>query len=274
MSRLIKKAPLVGAFLLSTFFLGSVYAQCPLPPSLPPVSVARVTDGDTLRLADGRRVRLIGINAPEVAGKDRSAQPYALAAKRRLQALIAAAGGQVILVPGAHPKDRYGRLLANVYTPNANNLEARLLQEGLAYQVVIPPNDALSQCHALAEQGARFAQAGLWKGFKATSAAKVKQSGFQVISGTLLKVEVNSGGLWLTLQGGVVLHVAQGSQPDFSVERLHNLRGRVVEARGWVVERGRRSGQPTHRARWLLRLTAPDMLQVVPSEPKVVGATP
>lgn len=249
-------------------------AQCPSPPPLPLVSVAQVTDGDTLRLADGKRVRLIGINAPEVASKDRPAQPYAMAAKRRLQALIAAAGGQVILVPGAQSKDRYGRSLANAYTSDGENLEARLLQEGLAYRVVIPPNDALRDCHAHAEQGARSAQVGLWEGFKATPAAAVKRSGFQVVRGTLVKVEANSGGLWLTLQGGVVLHVARGSQPEFSVESLRKLHGRAVEARGWVIDRGRRSGRQADRPRWLLPLTAPGMLQALPSEAKVVGATP
>ena len=39
------------------------------------VEVARVVDGDTVRLRDGRSVRLIGINAPELAHNGRTTEP-------------------------------------------------------------------------------------------------------------------------------------------------------------------------------------------------------
>lgn len=59
------------------------------------MQVRQVVDGDTLRLVDGRSVRLIGINTPEVGRKGRSSEPYAEAARRRLQALVNASDGRV-----------------------------------------------------------------------------------------------------------------------------------------------------------------------------------
>lgn len=69
--------------------------------------VAYVVDGDTLRLTNGRYVRLIGIDTPE------HGRPYYLAAKRHLDQLVT---GQVRLVNPASTDDhdRYGRLLRYV----------------------------------------------------------------------------------------------------------------------------------------------------------------
>jgi endonuclease YncB( thermonuclease family) len=274
LSWLIKKAPLMGAFLLSAFYLAGARGQCPLPPSGPLAVVARVVDGDTLRLADGRRVRLIGINAPETASRGRPAEPYAVAARQRLQALVDSAGGQLAIVPGAQSPDRYGRTLANAYAPDGQNLEAQLLRDGLAYQVVMPPNDALRQCHAAAERSARLAGSGLWRGFTATPVAALKRAGFAVVAGQVIKVERNGGGLWLELEGGLVLHVPRRSEQAFDLAGLQALRGQSVEARGWVTSRARRSGDGADQARWVLRLTAPAMLQALPLGAKVVGAEP
>nr|GFD19721.1 hypothetical protein [Tanacetum cinerariifolium] len=94
-------------------------------------------DGDTLRLSDGRSVRMIGLNAPETGKKGQSAQPFAEAAKRRLQTLVDDSGGQVSLRVGEQATDHYGRTLANVYGRNGANLEAQLLAEGLGYLVAV-----------------------------------------------------------------------------------------------------------------------------------------
>ena len=77
-SPLTKKAPLTGAFFFFWLISFSLQAACPIPGKLPTYNVRKVVDGDTLRLVDGRSVRLIGLNAPELARKGR---PKALAAR-------------------------------------------------------------------------------------------------------------------------------------------------------------------------------------------------
>lgn len=109
---LLKKASLVGAFFVGVIWHFPVLAFCPLPDKPQWVAVRQVVDGDTLRLVDGRSVRLIGINAPEMGRKGRTSEPYAEAARRRLQALVKANDDRVGLVPGVEGKDKYGRTLA------------------------------------------------------------------------------------------------------------------------------------------------------------------
>jgi len=140
--QLLKKASLVGAFFVPGIWLPAAQAEvfCPAPASLVPVEVQRVVDGDTVRLTDGRSVRMIGLNAPETGKKGRPDEPYAVAARQRLQVLVDASDGRVGLVPGRESKDRYGRTLAHLYGADGENLEARLLAEGLGLQGGVAPN--------------------------------------------------------------------------------------------------------------------------------------
>jgi endonuclease YncB( thermonuclease family) len=274
LARLIKKASLVGAFLLPAFFLGQARAECPVPATLPLVQVARAVDGDTLRLVDGRSVRLIGINTPELGRKGRMDEPGAKAARDRLQALVKASAGKVMIQPGAEPYDRHGRTLAHVYTPQGRNIEATLLGEGLGFQVVVPPNDALKECHAAAERAARKAGLGLWRRFTPQPVAGLKRAGFAIVTGRVDGISRNRGGIWIDLEGSLVLQVARANERAFE-DILHRLPvGQTIEARGWIVDRRRRSVEGPGQAPWLLRLTSPVMLEMSPSAAKVVGSKP
>jgi len=256
-----KKAPLVGAFFMGVIWHFPALAFCPLPEQPQQVQVRQVVDGDTLRLVDGRSVRLIGINTPEVGRKGRSSEPYAEAARRRLQALVNASDRRVGLVPGVEGKDKYGRTLAHIYGLNGDNMAARLLSEGLGYRVAVAPNVRLSGCQQLAAQAARKAGVGLWRSSPVLRARDVRQSGFAVIGGRIEAVERNRGGVWLTLDSSVVLQVPARLQRNFPASFFDNLKGRQVEARGWVLDRSRKGGLKPGQRRWVLQLTDPSMLE-------------
>ncbi|WP_217477402.1 thermonuclease family protein [Stutzerimonas stutzeri] len=258
----MKKASLVGAFFVSIFLTFQAQALCPASGSLARAQVARVVDGDTLRLVDGRSVRLIGLNAPEMGRKGIGAEPFAEAAKRRLQALVSANGGYVRLRTGQQAKDHYGRLLAHVYDEQGDNFEARLLAEGLGFFVAIAPNTDLADCHFAAEQQARAANRALWRRSPVIPAGELRHGGFALIRGQVERVQVNRGGIWLELADSVVLHIPHASASAFA-SALDNLPGRAVEARGWVIDRKGRADL-SRQARWLLKLTAPSMLIVQP----------
>ncbi len=90
--------------------------------------VASVHDGDTLTLADGRRVRLLQIDTPELG----SGECYSRAARTALLRL-APVGARIVLEAdgGLDRVDRYGRLLRYVHRSGTNvNLE--LVREGAA----------------------------------------------------------------------------------------------------------------------------------------------
>lgn len=258
-----KKASLVGAFFMGVFWYLPASAFCPLPADAQPVQVRQVVDGDTVRLTDGRSVRLIGINAPEVGRKGRSSEAFAEAARQRLQALVKASDGQLGLVPGVEARDKYGRTLAHLYSRTGDNLEARLLSEGLGYRVAVAPNVSLTVCQQQAEQAARQARAGLWRRSPVLPATEVERSGFAVIGGQVTDIKRNRGGIWIEIDRALVLQVAPRLQRTFPANFTDALHGQPVEARGWVLDRSRKGGLQTGQQRWLLPLTDPSMLERV-----------
>ncbi|VVN80317.1 thermonuclease family protein [Pseudomonas fluorescens] len=261
---LMKKASLAGAFFVSAFWLSAAQAFCPVPDGLAAVAVQRVVDGDTLRLSDGRSVRMIGLNTPELGKKGRADEPFAVTARKRLEALVAASDGRLALLPGKESKDSYGRTLAHLYGADGANLEAQMLAEGLGFQVAVAPNVDLVACQQAAERSARQAGIGLWRHSPVLKAEQINTSGFALLSGRVSKVQRNRGGVWIELQDSVVLRVAPNVLGQFDVAALARLEGKQIEARGWVVDRSRRGGRKDGHARWLLPLTHPVMLYAIP----------
>jgi endonuclease YncB( thermonuclease family) len=260
-SSLLKKASLAGAFFVSAIWLSGAQAFCPAPAGLASVMVQRVVDGDTLRLNDGRSVRMIGLNTPELGRQGRSDEPFAVAARQRLQVLVDASGGRVGLRPGKQAKDHYGRTLAHIYSASGANLEAQMLADGLGFQVAVAPNVDLVACQQAAERSARLAGLGLWRQSPVLKAEQIQRSGFAVISGRVSKVQRNRGGIWIELKDALVLRVAPNLVGQFDNARLQALKGKQIEARGWIVDRSRRGGLQSGQSRWLLPLTDPSMLQ-------------
>jgi len=85
-----------------------------------------VVDGDTLQCGD-ERVRVMGLDAPEMHARCPDESRLALAATARLRELVAHG---VTLQPAG--RDRYGRLLAVVLSREGNDLALVLIREGLA----------------------------------------------------------------------------------------------------------------------------------------------
>ncbi|MCP1484838.1 endonuclease YncB(thermonuclease family) [Pseudomonas fluorescens] len=251
----------MGAFFVSAIWLSGAQAFCPAPAGLTSVTVQRVIDGDTLRLGDGRSVRMIGLNTPELGKQGRSDEPFAVAARQRLQALVEASGGRVGLRPGKQAQDHYGRTLAHIYSASGANLEAQMLADGLGFQVAVAPNVDLVACQQAAERSARQAGRGLWRQSPVVKSGQIQRSGFAVVSGRVSKVQRNRGGIWIELQGSLVLRVAPNLVGQFDNARWPALKGKQIEARGWIVDRSRRGGLQSGQSRWLLPLTDPSMLQ-------------
>lgn len=266
----VKKASLVGAFFMPAFFAAQVQAQiqpqafCSASEQLTYVSVKRVVDGDTLRLVDGRSVRLIGINTPELGHKGQTAEPFAVAAQRRLQDLLDASDGRVGLQYGAQRHDRYGRTLAHVFDGAGRNIEAQLLASGLGYQIAIAPNLALLDCQLAAQQFAREQGAGVWRQPVLQAPEELTRGGFRQIKVRVRKVQINAQGAWLEL-GAAVIRIDGQALKSFKRESLEGYVGREVIARGWVVDRASRGRNKVGRARWMLILTHPTMIETLPS---------
>ena len=93
--------------------------------------VVAVYDGDTCRLADGRRLRLAGVDAPETAHDGRPAQYFAEQAKAALDGLVR---GVTLRFVGVGPsQDRYGRLLGDLVLPDGQSVTELLLSRGCVF---------------------------------------------------------------------------------------------------------------------------------------------
>jgi endonuclease YncB( thermonuclease family) len=98
---------------------------CAPPPAPATLTVTHVVDGDTVDVSNGERVRLIGIDTPEVG------QCGAAAATATTSADVL--GRQVVLTPGARDdRDAYGRLLRYVDVVGGPDVGLDLVQHGLA----------------------------------------------------------------------------------------------------------------------------------------------
>ncbi|NJP09651.1 MAG: DUF2252 family protein [Leptolyngbyaceae cyanobacterium RU_5_1] len=130
-----------------------------------PEVVERVSDGDTLVLNTGEKVRLCGIDSPE------KEQPLGNPSKSKLEALVRSAGNQVLV--WEVEKDRYGRTVAEVFisasTPEQPEGEtfvnSEMVQTGMAYLYPkyvgsCPNKDAIAE----AERIAKSSKVGVWAG--------------------------------------------------------------------------------------------------------------
>ena len=120
--------------------------------------VTRHTDGDTLWLSGIGKVRLIGVDTPEVYGAVECYGREASAFVRRLLPL----GARVRYSLGVDPRDRYGRALAYLYTPDARFINLMLVRRGYAQPLTIPPNDRFAGRFVAAARTARVRRVGLW----------------------------------------------------------------------------------------------------------------
>ena len=211
---------------------------CPADRTDERVRVTYVYDGDTVRLADGRRVRLIGINAPETARDDNAHQPYAGAARAALQSLLDANNRTLLLRHGIEREDRYGRLLAHAWLESGSNVAVQLLAQGMATALVVPPNTRLSDCYARIEANARIDRTGLWGHPRYRShdsnnlAADAR--GFHIVHGRVKHVQQLRNSVRLRLDGPLTLYVRRKDQASFPRGFLEHLAGRMVEVRGWI----------------------------------------
>ncbi len=115
--------------------------------------VTSVIDGDTVELADGRRVRYLGIDTPE------SGEYYAEEATARNKELVE--GKTVELQRGDRDQDEYGRLLRYVYVDGVF-VNAELIAQGYAKAYIFDPDDRYSQILVQLEQYAKMKNRGLW----------------------------------------------------------------------------------------------------------------
>jgi len=164
------------------------------------VAVSHAYDGDTFKTDSGEKVRLLGINTPELARDDKPGQPLAGRATDELRALVQ--GKTVRLEFDKDRHDNYGRLLAHVYLRDGTWVNAHMIESGLAHAYTFAPNFLHTAALLDKERQARSAKRGIWNSdrFQLLQQDRVSEKHigqFRLVSGHATAIAKNGWGFRL-----------------------------------------------------------------------------
>lgn len=138
------------------------------------VLVTRAVDGDTLVLENKERVRLIGIDTPEIHESNKLNRD-AQRSGQTIESIVQMGrrsyeftrklveGKRVRLEFDVEKYDRYKRILAYVYLTDGTFVNAKIVQEGYASLMTYPPNVKYADEFLKLYQQARESRRGLWE---------------------------------------------------------------------------------------------------------------
>lgn len=234
-----------------------IFAPFPAPAdTCPPVPVetARVSaviDGDTLRLQDGRELRLVSALAPkpEMAPGSEEMRKLAETATKTLSETVL--GHEIGLVATGKTQDRHGRLLAHAFLDGDPDrwLQRDIIDRGLAWAYSVNDNYRCVGLLLDRERRARLARKGLWA-TEAGAIGDAEQPGllsartgrFAIVEGRVKtvgdrpkRVYLNFGKNW---SEDFTVFVDRGDRARFTAAAidLKGLEGRRVRVRGWILE--------------------------------------
>ena len=203
--------------------------------------VDKVYDGDTVLLSHGPKVRLLGINTPEVSGRYKSAEQGGQEAKAWLTQRLA---GQKIRLEGdVEAQDHYQRHLGYLFDEQGHNINLELVRNGLAMVSVFPPNLRYLSAFIEAQREAEAQYLGVWS--YPEYAVKPYQDinddnmhGWQRVSGRVRAVKQGEKHRYLQFSDQVSVKIPEQYQSWFT--DVDQYQGKLIEARGWVQKQANR----------------------------------
>lgn len=138
------------------------------------ILVKRAIDGDTLQLESGERLRLIGIDTPELHDSEKLYKDSQRSGEDtvKIKELGRRAweftrglteGKRVSLEFDVERRDKYGRLLAYAYLKDGTFVNAKIVEEGYASLMTFPPNVKYAGLLSKLYRQAREQRRGLWR---------------------------------------------------------------------------------------------------------------
>ena len=250
---IMKKALIASAFFVSSLYQPLLASECIPPGPSESVKVKYAVDGDTVKLVDGRSVRLIGVNTPELHA-NKNPEPGSIEAKLALKAWVE--GKEVELIYGEEPKDRYNRVLGYL-VQNGETLSQKLISEGLGWAISIPPNDAIAPCLFAAEARPHSSRMGVWASTEKRASA-IRSGGFAVVVGSVTRIDRSKKYTYIDLDRQLAVRVANELVSDLYVKQ-----GDSVQVRGWVIDRRKSLKDGSKFSPFLLPLSDKHHFQIV-----------
>ncbi|MGR9054127.1 MAG: thermonuclease family protein, partial [Gammaproteobacteria bacterium] len=206
-----------------------------LKPDYSYYQVKSVYDGDTVQLADGRKIRLLGINTPEIESRYKTGEPGGLEAKRWLHDALQ--NEAVRLITDVETRDKYGRTLAHLFTRANRHLNLELVEAGLASVTIHPPNLLYADRLTTAQINAEAAGKGLW-GLPEYAPLPVERltagnyKGWRRIVGHCTGVRETRKNVYLKFTDRFEAGIAKTLLPLFPPPQSYS--NQTLELRGWL----------------------------------------
>jgi endonuclease YncB( thermonuclease family) len=206
-------------------------------------AVAEVIDGDTFALADGREVRLVGIQSPKLALGRPGFKDWPLATDARETLATLLAEGEVSLRFGTTSRDRYGRLLAHVFVGDTW-VQGAMLEAGMARVYSFEDNRQLVAEMLAVERAARAAGHGIWAlewyAVRAPADLAGRRDRFELVEGRVLNGASAGGRGYLNFgedwKSDFTIVISPQARRLFEREGhpMASYEGRRVRVRGWI----------------------------------------
>jgi micrococcal nuclease len=134
-------------------------------PSAQTFKVTRVVDGDTIDVDIAgkiERVRLIGMDSPEVADPRKTVQCFGKEASARATQVLSGQSVRLEADPSQVDRDIYNRLLRYVFLADGTNIDLQMIKEGYAHEYTYKVPYKYQAEFKAAEKEASAAKRGLW----------------------------------------------------------------------------------------------------------------
>ncbi|MFH1519555.1 MAG: thermonuclease family protein [Candidatus Omnitrophota bacterium] len=203
-----------------TVFLCLLFILSCNQPDYSQIKALEAVDGDTLKLSNGRLLRYIGLDTPEVRIKavdgsfTYSPTPFSLEAKEFNRKLVE--GKNIRIEFDIEKTDRYGRLLGYCFVDDIF-VNAKLIEEGYAVLYTWPPNLKYVDLFVESQDKARRLGKGLWSSFLTIDHTQANQ-----YIGQIRRIE---GRVVSTYKSAkcVYLNFGQNYKNDFTVVIFNNV---------------------------------------------------
>lgn len=204
------------------------------------VTIETVYDGDTITTTSGQKIRLLGINAPEIESRYRSEEAGGIESAKWLKSKLE---GQSVYLEYDHLRqDKYNRTLAHIFTLDGEHINLSLIKNGLAFVTLISPNLRYEQALISAQTLAEREQIGLWqmKEYQVTplepSSSPTLKNGWVRLAAVVQSVRETRKYVRLRLSQHLEIRIAKSLQHSFP--DINSYLNRRIEVRGWPHKRG------------------------------------
>ncbi|WP_394752300.1 thermonuclease family protein [Crenothrix sp.] len=198
-------------------------------------AIKTVYDGDTVVLEDGRKIRLLGINTPEVRHRDKQADAGGDEAKQWL--INKLKNTKIRLQIDEELTDKYKRTLGHLFTENKQHINLELVKAGLAEVSIYPPNLLYTTELLAAQHQAEQAKLGIWQrpeyAVQPVSAlTEAGHTGWTRLAGKVLNVRNTRKSVYLEFSDKFEARIERKWQ--FLFPDVNNYKGKNLEVRGWL----------------------------------------